>query len=237
MNAFTQILRNGLNNILYKVDISQITLGRALALVGCAVAFAIAIIAVYMITHRKTGFRGSMMTTILVLGPIVGVIVVCVGSNLARAISIGGGLALIRFRTQVQDPRDLIYIFLSLAAGMAAGTGFIGFGVLAIGTVLVLLLIVHFCKIECIGGRGRRLRILVPEDLSYHDVFEPILKKYCKTYQLNRIKTVDYGTLVELDYRVVMNRTVDIKAMMDEIRACNGNMTVSITENMVSEAY
>lgn len=237
MNAVIEYIEIGLKNILYTVDISQITLGHALTLIGSAIACALAIVAVYMLTHRKTGFSGSMMTTVLILGPIVSIIVVCVGSNIARAISIGGGLALIRFRTRVDDPRDLIYIFLSLAAGMACGTGFIGFGAIALGAVLLLLLIVHFCNIERIGGRGRRLRILVPENLNFEGVFEPILKKYCKSYQLNRVKTVDYGTLVELDYRIVMNSTADTKAMMDELREKNGNMTISITENMMSEAY
>jgi hypothetical protein len=226
-----------MNYILQTIDITTITLGRALALIGCALGLAVAIVVVYLITHRQTGFRGSMMTTIMILGPIVAVIVVCVGSNLARAISIGGGLALIRFRNRVDDPRDLIYLFLSLAAGMACGVGFIGFGAIAVGAILLIILLTSLVGLERIGGRGRRLRILVPEDLNFEDTFEPILKKYCKTYQLNRIKTVDYGTLIELDYRIVMSRSADTKEMIDDIRSKNGNLTVSITENSVSEAY
>lgn len=226
-----------MNYILQTIDITTITLGRALALIGCSLGFAAAIIAVYLITHRQTGFRGSMMTTIMVLGPIVAVIVVCVGSNLARAISIGGGLALIRFRNRVDDPRDLIYLFLSLAAGMACGVGFIGFGAIAVGAILLIILLTSLLGLERVGGRGRRLRILVPENLNFEDTFEPILKRYCKTYSLNRIKTVDYGTLVELDYRIIMSRNADTKSMIDDIRSKNGNLTVSITENTVSDAY
>ena len=97
--------------ILKTVDISPITLGRALTIVGSSLGLAVALMLVYMFTHRRTGWRPSIAMTMLMLGPIVSIIVLCIGSNIARAISIGGGLALVRFRNTVEDPRDLIYFF------------------------------------------------------------------------------------------------------------------------------
>ena len=105
-------MNNLLNNILQTIDITTITLGRALTLMGCAMGLAVAIMLVYMFTHRRSGWRPSVMFTMLLLGPIVAIIVICIGSNIARAISIGGGLALIRFRNTVEDPRDIIYFYL-----------------------------------------------------------------------------------------------------------------------------
>lgn len=224
-----------MNYILKTVDISPITLGRALTIMGCSLGLAIALMLVYMFTHRRTGWRPSIAMTVLILGPVVSIIVLCIGSNIARAISIGGGLALVRFRNTVDDPRDLIYFFLSLASGMACGIGFIGFGLLAVGAILLLLVILSLVGIDRLGGRGKQLRILIPESLDYTDVFDPILKKYCRGYHLNRIKTEDYGTLLRLDYRIVLRDDKQEKAFLDELRVRNGNLSISIVQTAVEE--
>ena len=224
-----------MNHILQTVDITTITLGRALSLMGCAIGLAIAIALVYIFTHRRTGFRPAMLTTITVLGPVVAIIVICIGSNIARAISIGGGLALIRFRNTVEDPRDLIYLFISLAAGMSCGVGFIGFGAIAVGLILLFILIASLLGIDKWGGSGKRLRILIPESLDYDGVFDPVLKQYCRYAHLNRIKTQDFGTLLELDYRIVMKDKSEEKAFIDALRERNGNLNISLVQNTLEK--
>ncbi len=224
-----------MNHILQTIDITTITLGRALTILGSCLGLVLCVVLVYMFTHRRTGWRPSVATTILILGPVVSIIVVCIGSNIARAISIGGGLALIRFRNTVEDPRDLIYLFLSLATGMACGVGFIGFGAIAVGMILLLLVILSIFGLDRLGGRGKRLRILIPESLDYSDVFDPILKKYCRGFHLNRVKTQDYGTLLELDYNIVMKNNKQEKLMLDELRTRNGNLNISLVQTAVEE--
>ncbi len=219
------------NRILESIDISTITLGRSLTLMGSAIGLTLAIMLVYMLTHRRTGFRPSMLFTVLLLGPIVSIIVICIGSNIARAISIGGGLALIRFRNTVEDPRDIVYYYLSIAAGMACGVGFIGFAAVAIGLILVLIVVLSLVGLDRLGSRGKRLRILIPESLDYDGVFEPIIQKYCRYAHLNRIKTEDYGTLLELDYRIVMKDPREEKAFIDALRERNGNLNISLVQN------
>jgi hypothetical protein len=224
-----------MNHILQTIDITTITLGRALTLMGCAIGLAIAIALVYAFTHRRTGFRPAMLTAITVLGPVVSIIVICIGSNIARAISIGGGLALIRFRNTVEDPRDLIYLFISLAAGMACGVGFIGFGAIAVGLILLFILVTSLLGIDKWGGSGKRLRILIPESLDYDGVFAPVLKQYCRYAHLNRIKTQDFGTLLELDYRIVMKDKSEEKAFIDALRERNGNLNISLVQNTLEK--
>ena len=224
-----------MNQILESIDITVITLGRALTVMGCALGLSVAIMLVYLFTHRRTGFRPAMVFTMLLLGPIVAVIVICIGSNIARAISIGGGLALIRFRNTVEDPRDIVYYYLSIAAGIACGVGFIGFGALAIGLILAAVLILSIVGLDRFGGTGKRLRILIPESLDYDGVFEPILKQYCRYFHLNLIKTQDYGTLLELDYRIVMKDKRTEKEFIDQLRMRNGNLNISLVQTTMEE--
>ena len=220
-----------MNYILESINITVITLGHALTVMGSALGLATAIMLVYMFTHRRTGFRPAMLFTMMLLGPIVSIIVICIGSNIARAISIGGGLALIRFRNTVEDPRDIVYFYLSIASGIACGVGFIGFGALAIGLILLCIVLMSVIGLDRFGGTGKRLRILIPESLDYDGVFEPVLKKYCRYAHLNRIKTQDYGTLLELDYRIVMRDRKQEKEFIDELRQRNGNLNISLVQN------
>jgi hypothetical protein len=219
-----------MNQILYSIDITIITLGRALTVMGCALGLSVAIMLVYLFTHRKTGFCPSMLFTVTLLGPIVSIIVICIGSNIARAISIGGGLALIRFRNTVEDPRDIIYYYLSIAAGIACGVGFIGFGALAVGLLLLGVVLFSLAGPDRFGGSAKRLRILIPESLDYDGVFEPVLGEFCRYHHLNQVRTQDYGTLLELDFRVILKRGCREKEFLDQLRARNGNLNITLVQ-------
>jgi hypothetical protein len=219
-----------MNQILYSIDITIITLGRALTVMGCALGLSVAIMLVYLFTHRKTGFCPSMLFTVTLLGPIVAIIVICIGSNIARAISIGGGLALIRFRNTVEDPRDIVYYYLSIAAGIACGVGFIGFGALAVGLLLLGVVLFSLAGPDRFGGSAKRLRILIPESLDYDGVFEPVLGEFCRYHHLNQVRTQDYGTLLELDFRVILKRGCREKEFLDQLRARNGNLNITLVQ-------
>ncbi len=233
MDKLEQFINKPLQYI--EIIYNNISLKSTLILIGYAIALALATMLLYMFTHRRTGFRPAMLFTILLLGPIVSVIVVAIGSNIARAISIGGGLALIRFRNTVDDPRDIIYYYLSIAAGVACGVGFVAFAAITIGILLLLILILSLIGLDRMGGKGKRLRILIPESLDYTGVFDPVMKQYCRYAHLNRIKTQDYGTLLELDYRIVLKDQKTEKAFIDDLRMRNGNLNITLVQTGMEE--
>lgn len=216
------------DQVLHFINISTITMGVALKTIGVTLGLSLLISLVFIFTHRKTGYSSSIIISILLMGPVASIIVVCIGSNLARAISIGGGLALIRYRNTIEDPRDLVYLFLSLATGMACGTGFIGYAIVAVLILLVVLMIANLTKFDSLGGNVMKLTIVVPEDLDFYGTFDPVLKKYCRYSHLDKIKTTDYGTLAELHYRIKLKDKSKEKALIDEVRERNGNLNVTI---------
>ena len=222
------------NKSLYSINISTITLKNALTIIGIALLLSLATALVYIFTHRKVGHVSSLIVTMILLGPIASIVVVCIGSNLARAISIGGGLALIRFRNTIEDPKALIYLFLSLAIGMACGTGFIGLAIVGVILVLASLVIMNLIKLDAFGGRMMKLTIIIPESLDFYGVFEPTLKKYCSFSNLDKIRTTDYGTLLELTYRIKLKDMAKQKELMDEVRVKNGNLNVTIVHRGVN---
>lgn len=224
---------------MYSVDILTFTLPTVLTVLGSAVGLGILIALSYLLSHLKSGIRPALIPTLVMIAPIVSMIIlaiyVTVGNNMARAISIGGGLALIRFRNTLEDPRDLIFIYLSLAAGVLTGTGLIGVALLSVGILAVLFCLLLFLPFGSMGGGSLKLRILIPEEINYEGLFDDLFKSYCRSVVAEKIKTADYGTLLELSYRVVLRDKNAQKAFIDALRERNGNLTVSLTRGVSEE--
>ncbi|HRV96542.1 MAG TPA: DUF4956 domain-containing protein, partial [Anaerolineae bacterium] len=79
---------------------------------------------VYKITYKGVSYTQSYVHTLIMMTMVVAVIMLIIGSNIARAFSLVGALSIIRFRNAVKDTRDVGYIFFAMAVGMAAGTRF-----------------------------------------------------------------------------------------------------------------
>lgn len=73
------------------------------------------------------------------------------------------------------------------------------------------------------------LKITVPEDLNYKDAFTEILESNTEHYALKRVKTTDLGSLFEVNYQVVLNKDVEEKSFLDELRCRNGNLSIVLT--------
>lgn len=93
---------------------------------------------VYKKTHKGLSYSQSFVLTNIFVAVIVAMVIMVIGNNLARAFALVGALSIIRFRTVVKDTKDTAYIFWSLAAGMAAGTG--SYFLAASGTTIITMI-------------------------------------------------------------------------------------------------
>ncbi|MEM9598309.1 MAG: DUF4956 domain-containing protein [Acidobacteriota bacterium] len=78
----------------------------------------------YQSTHRGVTYTQSFIHALFLMGLCTGIVMMIIGSNIARAFSLVGALSIIRFRTAVKDVRDTAYLFFAVVVGMGAGTGF-----------------------------------------------------------------------------------------------------------------
>jgi hypothetical protein len=81
-----------------------------------------------------------------------------IGNSLAHAFGIAGAASIIRFRTPVEDPRDVTVLFLAMALGMAAGLG--AFAIAAVGTVFLCTLLVLLHALDLSSGRSVKVRLV-----------------------------------------------------------------------------
>ncbi|MBQ2583412.1 MAG: DUF4956 domain-containing protein, partial [Erysipelotrichaceae bacterium] len=110
--------------------------------------------------------------------------------------------------------------------GIICGTGYV-----AIAGVFTLLLCGAMFLMTLLDfGRqsedDKYLKITIPESLNYDEVFDGILKKYCRSYEPESVKTLTLGSLFRVEYRIVMKDAGQTKQMIDEIRTRNGNLEI-----------
>jgi len=220
-------MNNLFNEILSNVS-ADITVGGSLATILVALMFG----GVIGFTYYKTQdeyYQRSMAVTLLMLPVILSVIILFVGSNIARAFSLAGTLSIIRFRSVPGDPKDIGYIFFDIAAGLACGVGLYAYGAIFVFILCVVMILAEKFKIFEKKTAQKTLRITIPENLNYQGAFDEILKKYTKKYSLVKIRTTDLGSLFELYYSVVMQRDEDEQEFINELRCRNGNLNIILT--------
>ncbi len=216
-NFFNEILTNVSTEMSVASSVTTILIA---GLMGLAVAFT------YFKTQEEESFQRSMAITLLMLPMILSVIILFVGSNIARAFSLAGTLSIIRFRSAPGDPKDIGFIFFDIAAGLACGVGLYGYGAIFVVIVCVIIMLAEKFRLFERKTVQKTLKITVPEDLNYEGAFDDILSKYTKKYSLAKIRTTDLGSLLELDYHVTMEPKQREREFINELRCRNGNLNI-----------
>jgi len=212
-----------------------LTIPKAIYIALFAFIFGLLVSGVYILTSRKTGLTRGFALTLVVVTIMTAVVVMFVGNNVATAFSLAGVFTLVRYRSEQTSPKDLAFIFVCMGIGLTCGMGYVQYSLLFAVFLSVIIFILTLFNYGEGGTVGMNLKIVVPEDMEMPDPFEEVLKEYTKTYRLVRIKSTDFGTMVELMFSVRLDKNVDRKELMDKLRARNGNMPVTFSFDVPRE--
>ncbi len=183
---------------------------------------------IYKITHRGTSYTQSFVFSLVMNGMIVALVMLIVGSNVARAFSLVGALSIIRFRNAVKETRDVGFIFFTMAIGMAVGTRFYLLAVIAAVVISIVIVIMTRFNWFAQEMASQILRIQIPSDVPYGSLFDHAFVKYTSTSELISVDSVHSGTLTELTYSIGMKKSNQIEDFLNEIRKLNGNNKVTL---------
>ena len=161
-----------------------------------------------------------------ILPVIVCVVIMVVGSDIARAISLGGVFALVRFRSVPGDSKDITNVFFAMVVGLSCGMGYAQLAVVVTIVVGLIYFVLNFTQFGVRRCETKQLRITVPENLNFNGAFDDLFSEYTTNVELERIKTTNLGTLYELTYNIDMKKGVDEKAFIDSLRCRNGNLNI-----------
>lgn len=207
---------------------STFTLADVALVLGLSFVLSLVITWTYRYTHRGTSYSQTYAQTLVLLGMVVALIMLIIGSNLARAFSLVGALSIIRFRNAVKETRDVGFVFLVMAVGMACGTRFYGLAAFATATLSAAVILMAKLDLFSKHVAERILRVRLPADRDYEVLLEPVFAEYLTDRRLISVETVSAGVLQEAVYSVVLNPTCEPQKLLEAIRAVNDNHKVAL---------
>lgn len=135
MEQFDQTINNLLTTISTKPDTAQIVV----SLLGTLVLTVIMWVA-YRLSNNKHSYQPRFAVTLVALSLTSTILMDLIRSNLALSLGMLGSLSIVRFRTNITDPRDIGFVFWSMAIGLSAATGCYDIGL--IGSLILAVFMV-----------------------------------------------------------------------------------------------
>lgn len=185
---------------------------------------------VYKKTHKGMSYSQSFMITNIFLSVIVCMVIMVIGNSISRAFALVGALSIIRFRTVIKDTKDIVYIFWSLAAGMACGTGSYFLALVS----AVLITIIAYILFKTNYGSIYKSEFILQfryNKLNESENEASYLKKlseFCSTHNLLNSEPSSGKKSLKLTYDIVLKEDMDSNKFVLEISNCTGVNEASI---------
>ncbi len=189
-----------------------------------------------LIHTYKNDYTKSFIMTLAILPAVVAVVILMVNGNIGAGVAVAGAFSLVRFRSAPGTAREIGALFAAMGMGLIMGMGYIGYA--ALFTCLIGIAMLVYAGISAGDKKNIRknLKITIPENLNYTDVFDEVLSKYTKSYRLKQVKTSNMGSLFKLSYEIVLSDPSLEKEFLDDLRVRNGNLEISISDYQTQSA-
>lgn len=209
---------------LFSGDTSTLEWRSLLICIAASLLLGILVAAIHMIRNVYTK---NFVITLAVLPILVQSVIMLVNGNLGTGVAILGAFSLIRFRSVPGGSREITSVFWSMGIGLATGMGYVGYVVIfsiIVTLFLTLLYTVPFGDRQATSER--ELKVTIPEDLDYPQLFDDLFEKYTHSAKLTSVRTTTMGSLYELRYQLLLKDQAQEKQIIDEVRVRNGNLPV-----------
>lgn len=172
----------------------------------------------------------NFKVTIALLPALVQMVIMMVNGNLGTSVAVLGTFSLVRFRSVPGSSKEITAIFLAMAVGLSTGMGYLTFAAFIAFIIGIASLILFHLPWNRKASAEKDLRITIPENLDYTEVFDDIFSMYLKQVERIRVKTINLGSMFEIYYHVVMKDPKQEKQMIDALRCRNGNLCVIVAK-------
>jgi hypothetical protein len=203
---------------LMQLDTAQIVATLLLALgLGLVVALA------YRVSVPGRVLSPAMLSSLVLLAMVAAMVMMVIGNNIARAFSLVGALAIVRFRTRLRSPWDISFVFFAIATGIACGV--FAYKVAIYGCGIVTLAVLALQAIPLAGLRPDRIRMLRCDVAAFEGAeaaLEQVLERFVSRRWLIEARSLRFGESLSLRYRVVVRDPAEVGAMLREAGAVEG---------------
>lgn len=180
--------------------------------------------------YFKTRSSKSFFITTAMMPATVAMVIMLVNGNIGVGVAVAGAFSLVRFRSAPGTAKEISIIFVAMATGLAFGIGYVAYAsIFAILCGGLLMLASHFKAWEPrISDKDRILKVTIPENLDYQEVFNDLFNEYTVEVEMLRVKTINMGSMFRLTYRIKFKDANREKEFIDQIRCRNGNLEVAL---------
>ncbi|MDQ2655505.1 MAG: DUF4956 domain-containing protein [Chloroflexota bacterium] len=183
---------------------------------------------VYRMTHRGISYSQSYVQTLVMMGMIISLVMLVVGSNIARAFALVGALSIIRFRNAIKETRDVGFIFFAMAIGMAIGTRFYLLAVVATAAISAAMILMERLDWFKLDVRSQILKVQTPAGDDFSRQIDDVLLKFTSQSELVSMESIRGGALTELTYSVRLKNNARPAEFIGALQQASGGQKVTL---------
>ena len=188
------------------------------------------IAAVYKRTYRGTKYSQDYVHSLLILGTVVTMVIMVVHGNKDMAFGMFAAFSIIRFRRNVGQSRDIGFIFLAMATGLAVGAQQYLLALITVPLVCAIIWAISARDLFVAQRGSHLLRIRVGNDFNYDTAFAAIFDRYLSSHELCSVETIQAGMMTEVLYEVTLRDVGELNGFVNSLQMANGNNRVFVTK-------
>lgn len=187
-----------------------------------------AVAGVYIWTFRGMSYSRTVVQGMAMTSIITCMLMMAIGNSIAAGIGVAGGLTAVRFRSSMRDPRDVVFVFAALAAGIAAGVQAYSAAIAGTGLFVISAVALHITGYGSHREFDGLLRLVSPPAAAAEEAISKALRANCKSFALVTLREAAQGTQMERAYQISMASAEGQAALVTSLQAIEGVTDVSL---------
>ena len=197
----------------------DITTAKIVATLFVSALLALYVFAIYRLVTRKVFYSKNFNISLAAMSIITAAIILAMQSNLVISLGMVGALSIVRFRTAIKDPMDLVFMFWSISIGIICGAGLYEVALVTSVAVTVFILVLDMIPVS----KAPMMLVINSSQMDGEQQILDIVGKYSKSYKV-KSRNLSKGRLD----MVVELRVKDESARVSEVAALEGMIGASL---------
>ena len=197
----------------------DITTAKIVATLFVSALLALYVFAIYRLVTRKVFYSKNFNISLAAMSIITAAIILAMQSNLVISLGMVGALSIVRFRTAIKDPMDLVFMFWSISIGIICGAGLYEVALVTSVAVTVFILALDMIPVS----KAPMMLVINSSQMDGEQQILDVVGKYSKSYKV-KSRNLSKGRLD----MVVELRVKDESALVSEVAALEGMIGASL---------
>lgn len=204
--GFKDVLKK---SFLEGVNVADFSIASVALTLAVTAALGIYIYLVYRLVSRKAFYSKSFNISLVAMALITAAIILAIQSSVVISLGMVGALSIVRFRTAVKDPMDLVFLFWSIAVGIICGAGLYGMALmLSLCVTIAVILLDYFPT-----ASAPMLLVLNARDEKLEDDVIAIVSKYARHYRVKSRNLTKDGMDMVMELRIKKDEAEMVRAI------------------------